>query len=229
MLVIPDGIIKQVDRMLFNFLWDGRDRISRKAMIGRIEDGGINMIDVKSQCKSIKAAWIPRIIAHTNKVWTNIPMSYINDYGSNNIILKMCFNTMDSFPKFKSIPKFYQECILSFNSSKIIDKPHDLYSLRNQMIWGNRYFMLKKQTLFNKRWIADGIMYVKDIWDDIKCQIHKTKLFKSLSYKGDYFIQLSEIKRAMSPYNPCIDRIDDNFNVIDVNVMYTHWVCQTKS
>ena len=46
MLDIPDAMIKQINKIIYNFIWNGRDRICRKTLIGKIEDGGINMIDI---------------------------------------------------------------------------------------------------------------------------------------------------------------------------------------
>lgn len=48
--------------MIFNFIWKKRDRIKRNTLIGKIEKGGINIVDIESKFLAAKASWIKRII-----------------------------------------------------------------------------------------------------------------------------------------------------------------------
>ena len=62
-LRLPDeNFIIGLNRTIFNFLWGTKDRIKRKIMIGKIEDGGIGIVDILSKFCALKAACIPRII-----------------------------------------------------------------------------------------------------------------------------------------------------------------------
>ena len=61
-LTVPDGIIKQVDQRIFRFLWGKRDRIKRKSIINKLEEGGLNMLDLRTQIYAIKASWTSRVI-----------------------------------------------------------------------------------------------------------------------------------------------------------------------
>ena len=54
-LTIPEKIIKDIDQRIFKFLWGRRDRIKRKSVINKLEEGGLNMIDLKTQICAIKA------------------------------------------------------------------------------------------------------------------------------------------------------------------------------
>ena len=114
MLSIPKDIVKKIEKILYKFVWNGRDRISRNALIGDIMDGGMKMIDVNSHFEAIKAAWIPRIMSSASKLWTKIPKTYINLFGASELILKMSFNDLTMLPVIHSIPSFYQECIVAF-------------------------------------------------------------------------------------------------------------------
>ena len=48
-LPISDHVVKLIDQKIFRYLWGKRDRIKRKVVVNRIEAGGLNMIDFKSQ------------------------------------------------------------------------------------------------------------------------------------------------------------------------------------
>ena len=47
-LTIPEKIIKDIDQRIFKFLWGKRDRIKRKSVINKLEEGGLSMIDLKN-------------------------------------------------------------------------------------------------------------------------------------------------------------------------------------
>ena len=51
--------LKNINRLIFNFLWNNHDRIKRNTVIGDIKDGGIGLIDIESK---LKAAWVPRLL-----------------------------------------------------------------------------------------------------------------------------------------------------------------------
>lgn len=59
----PDvEFFKNVSKLIYNFLWKKRDRIKRNTLIGKIEQGGIEIIDVESKFYAAKASWLERIV-----------------------------------------------------------------------------------------------------------------------------------------------------------------------
>ena len=56
--VLPNpkkDFIKNVTKLIFNFLWKKGDRIKRNTLIGNIKQGGIGIVDVESKLMAIKA------------------------------------------------------------------------------------------------------------------------------------------------------------------------------
>ena len=45
---IPSDVPELIKKILYKFIWKNREIIKRKTLIRNIEDGGINMLDVKS-------------------------------------------------------------------------------------------------------------------------------------------------------------------------------------
>ena len=67
-LELPDKkFIKDINRLIYNFLWNKTDRIKRNTLIGDILDGGIGIIDLESKLQALKAMWIPRLLT-TNHI-----------------------------------------------------------------------------------------------------------------------------------------------------------------
>ena len=44
MLQIPPSLIKDLKKVMYNFVWGKRDKIKRLVLINKFENGGLNMI-----------------------------------------------------------------------------------------------------------------------------------------------------------------------------------------
>ena len=52
LLPTPTYIIKEVNRLLFKFLWKGVDKVTRLSTINNYREGGLKMIDLDSEIKA---------------------------------------------------------------------------------------------------------------------------------------------------------------------------------
>ena len=60
----PSKIIKQVNSIIFSFLWNGKDKVTRLSSINSYEDGGgIKMTDIESLVKAVRLAWLKRVFS----------------------------------------------------------------------------------------------------------------------------------------------------------------------
>ena len=39
--VLPKDVLQNINKLIFNFLWDGRDKVARKTLIGEVGQGGL--------------------------------------------------------------------------------------------------------------------------------------------------------------------------------------------
>ena len=63
LLPTPSNIIKQADHIIFTFLWQGKDMVTRLSGINTLKEGGIKMIDIESMIlKSLKTGLVERNI-----------------------------------------------------------------------------------------------------------------------------------------------------------------------
>ena len=51
LLPVPKVIVKQLNRMLFKFLWKGPDKVTRLSAINEYDNGGLKMIDLESMIR----------------------------------------------------------------------------------------------------------------------------------------------------------------------------------
>ena len=61
LLHTPNKLVKQLNQLLFKFLWKGTDKVTRMSTINTYVEGGIKMIDLESMVKALRLAWLKRI------------------------------------------------------------------------------------------------------------------------------------------------------------------------
>ena len=49
---ISKDLIKEINRLIYGFIWRGNDKIKRSAIINGIENGGLKMLDLESMIKA---------------------------------------------------------------------------------------------------------------------------------------------------------------------------------
>ena len=55
LLTVPPKIVKQIENVLYEFLWGAKDKIKRVKVIQELKHGGLNMVDLKCLFMSFKA------------------------------------------------------------------------------------------------------------------------------------------------------------------------------
>jgi exonuclease III len=75
----PDEeLVNKLQNMLFKFLWDNKpDKISRQQAYKPYEEGGLNMVNVKTFIHSLKITWLKRLINNDGSPWVSLFASTI--------------------------------------------------------------------------------------------------------------------------------------------------------
>ena len=77
----PENILKKIDKVLFNFLWNKKPaKIKRETITSNYVDGGIRMPDIFSVHVTAKISWIKRLISEETEhnKWTNLMWYMLN-------------------------------------------------------------------------------------------------------------------------------------------------------
>lgn len=61
-LETPREIVKQIERMVYKFLWKGPDKVTRLSVINSLRNGGLNLTDLETQIKAIRLSRISRVL-----------------------------------------------------------------------------------------------------------------------------------------------------------------------
>ena len=202
LLETPDDIVKKLEKIMYDFVWDKKDRIKRNTVISSVEDGGISMIDVKSKVSSIKAGWIKRL--KENSKWSRILQWYLEANALDiDYMLKMNVKKESDCIIFDKIPTFYREVFLSFNACKTNKEMHLLNDSEylSSPIMGNDLIRNKGKSIFLVNWLKSNIKYVKDLYDEAGNFISEVQLLNRLHNKSNWIVEYAIVKRAVKKYS----------------------------
>ena len=217
-----EDFFKTVSKLIYNFIWKKRDRIKRNTLIGKIQQGGIGVVDIESKFYATKASWISRILdidSVTHRTLNDILKQHnISIFD----VLKTSEYNNPYFFKMLKLPMFYENIFSAFNKSK---KQRDLSSLKrdeflSQFIWNNILFKHKSKTLCFKNWIQSGILYIKDIFDEYG-EMHNISYFTNkLKKKNNVFCEYIILKRTIKTFKENFDCSHSQYINIKPNVQF---------
>ena len=104
--------------------------------------GGLNVVNMFSKEKSLKASWIPKILDTNNKCHV-ISDYFLQKQNINcEILFKTNFHKKTQFDVVLQLLDFYSNLLLAFNHSKYIEPIYKLTNMEllTQCIWANEYF-----------------------------------------------------------------------------------------
>ena len=106
--VLPasQDFIKQLNTIIYNFLWNGPDKIARSAAINDIGFGGVNLIDLATSIRSLRLAWLGRLFSSSSIPWKAYINHLLKDYGGS-----FLFRCNYDIKEYKTNSTFYDELL----------------------------------------------------------------------------------------------------------------------
>ena len=62
LIVVPEWVMIEIEKITFEFLWNGKDRIKRKIMVQDYKNGGIRMTNYRLFVKAQRISWLIRLL-----------------------------------------------------------------------------------------------------------------------------------------------------------------------
>ena len=66
LLTTPKGLIQELNRQIFKFLWKGVDKVTRLSTINDYQRSDLKIIDSETMVKSLRLSWLKRIFSENN-------------------------------------------------------------------------------------------------------------------------------------------------------------------
>jgi len=203
---LPDHVIKDVNRTLFNFLWGRTEKVKRRTMINDYKDGGLKMLHLPSFLESVKFNWIKRLTNENMANWKNIPLfefQKINmgldifkcncNYNSLNPICLQQLNHMSPF--YCNLVELWFKCKSSL-SVDLIKNPSQ------EVIWNNECIKYCGRTLYFRDWIQNGFITISSLYNDdgsiMSIKDFNTRINKPGGVLLEYHALLSSIPKKLA-------------------------------
>lgn len=138
---VDNKTCKDIDCMLFNFLWKNRTHYIRKNVImNNYEHGGLNVLDFATLNNTFKINWAKHFLKNPVSIWNFIPNYIFSRFGGLSFILGCNYN-VDKIPEKLSL--FHKQVLLAWS---LIYKHN--FSPHKYIIWNNRDILYKNKSLF---------------------------------------------------------------------------------
>ena len=200
---IPPNATKEINKLLFDFIWGKRDRIKRNIMYQDMLEGGVNMIDIDAFFTSLKAAWMSKLFNHCD-TWNCIAHKHFNCIGDITSITNFHFEKTNCFQHVDMLPNLYKEVLMSYAKANTYSKPKTKEECLEQPLWGNKHITVYNNNLgvstilLFKEWIDTSIYYVKDL-RFIDGNFDQKYVENIVTNKRDILRQMLLIRKAIKP------------------------------
>jgi len=107
MICLRKEFMNEANKIIFNFIWKGKDKIKRLALIGDIEDGGLKASHLDSIIKTQRILCVKRLASEQPSSCKTILLHYLKPVGDKFILC--CDFDVKTLPI--KLPSFYEECL----------------------------------------------------------------------------------------------------------------------
>ena len=193
-------IIKELNSIIYRFIWKGCDKIKRLALISDYKNGGLRMPHIKTLIDTQRIICLKKYIEDYDSPWKHVLSFFLKDYGGK-FFLYCNFNSVD-LPD--HLPSFYRECLNVW--SKLTAKPVESRDeVLKQILWNNQFVRVNGKPVFYKRLFSKGIIFISDILTNYG----KLKPWPSFAATGltfiDFFSLLGIFDSVPSPWRDLIN------------------------
>ena len=200
--------------MLYNFVWKGKDKVKRLALINSVENGGLNMPHIESLIDTQRIVCIKKYLGDSPCSWKIILDHYLHRVGGS--LLFHCNFKYTKLPL--DLPDYYRECLTTW--TKLTASPvSSLDEIVNQILWNNKFICIGQKSVFKRNLFSLGLPKVGNLFNEICIRPHTTlqnlNSLDLLFLNGLYDCLPPEWKKAMSN-DPASVLIKINHNRDDV-------------
>jgi len=163
---VPCGFIEEVNKLVSDFVWNKKPpKIKKSTMIGDKSVGGMSLPDLPIIEKALKIMWVKRLLQNSDKgeeMWKIIPELKLKRVGGP--LIFRC-NYEKRKLNLEPLADFYDK-VIEYWESFCQTSPVSKEDILNQILWNNRFIVVKNKSLYFPKWHNAGIMTVRDITND---------------------------------------------------------------
>ena len=199
-LNVPNLVVKEIESLLWYFLWDGKQPlVSRNTMYLDKDEGGVNMPNLRNILISKRVKLIYKILNADSENWNLIGKHWLRKFDhqyNDEFFLCKCSNLKGL--DISDLPDFYQSAINSWATFQGKMKVGDKNSVLNSNLFGNINICCRSTPLFYPNFSNCNIKTVRDIWDCNTDSFHKeAHIYNMLTDKTNWRQKYNKVKNSI--------------------------------
>ena len=155
--------MKEANKIIFDFIWKGKDKVKRSALISDIEDGGLKAPHLNSIIETQRILCCKKLANDQPSGWKIILLHYLKPVGGK-LVLCCDFDLKKLTIK---LPAFYEECLKSFAKCSAVNNLNiqDLNGkdLSKVILWNNKFICIDHKSVYFRNLAEKGILRGGDL------------------------------------------------------------------
>ena len=166
LISVNKEFVKDVNKIIFDFIWKGKDKVKRSALTSDIEDGGLKAPHLESIIETQRVLCCKKLASNQPSNWKNIILHYLEPVGGKFIFC--CDFDLKKLPV--KLPAFYEECLKSFvkcsaaNRTSLQDQNEQ--DLSKAIVWNNKFICVGGRSVYFGNLAGKGILRMGDLISD---------------------------------------------------------------
>ena len=162
-ICIDKEVVTEANRIIFDFIWKGKDKVKRASLVGDIKDGGLKAPHLESIIKTHRIMLCQRLADGEPCNWKTILFHYLKQVGGKFILC--CNFDIKKLPI--NLPMYYRECFECFShcsaatDNNVLELSHEQIS--NTVLWNNKFICINNKSVFNQSLVSKGIIKIGDL------------------------------------------------------------------
>ena len=146
---IPQDFVKEVEKLMFSFLWNGPDKISRSTMYAQYAEGGLKFPNLQCMIDTQLIKWVKRYYGNRNHQWVLLGDYFLKKLGG--ILVFQSNYSLETINK-RGIPPFYENILRIWLKTNIhedfIGDENSQAGILQQPVWNNQNILIDKHSIF---------------------------------------------------------------------------------
>ena len=162
-ICIDKEVVTEANRIIFDFIWKGKDKVKRASLVGDIKDGGLKAPHLESIIKTHRIMLCQRLADEEPCNWKTILFHYLKQVGGKFILC--CNFDIKKLPI--NLPMYYRECFECYShcsaatDNNVLELSHEQIS--NTVLWNNKFICINNKSVFNQSLVSKGIIKIGDL------------------------------------------------------------------
>jgi len=98
-----DEIIKEINKVMYHFIWNGKDKIKHSAIINDIENGSLRMTHLDTAIQTQRIMFLKRYASNDNRAWKDILDSCLKMWE----LVDFFYNATLTFQSYQSVSQCF--------------------------------------------------------------------------------------------------------------------------